>query len=352
MSNTKYIIEAFIEDLLKKVKKTKLDDEDIKKIKAFEEMVGKSLDIRENKEYFNDENEILSSLKKDTPSTQPQRWKPLNILGIGLLHLLFLIFAPYMLQAKILTWIWMFLMVFIVNIGVTAGVHRMWCHKSYKAKLPLRIGLMLAYTLGGENSIYNWSRDHRVHHKFCDTNADPYNSQRGFWYSHVGWLLMTKNKETFERGKKIDMSDLIADPVVQFNEKYFYPLTYSMFFLEFIIPYLLWGEILIVCFASSVSRYVMTLNGTWAVNSWAHMYGDKPYNKSLSSVENFIVSLITSGEGWHNYHHTFPFDFKASEYGKYSPTTGFIMFMKKLGQVYDEREASETLIQAAIKKNS
>lgn len=103
--------------------------------------------------------------------------------------------------------------------GITAGAHRLWSHKAYKARLPLRIFLMILQTIAFQNCIYEWARDHRVHHKFTDTDADPHNASRGFFFSHMGWLLIRKHPEVKEKGKLIDMSDLEQDPVVMFQKK-------------------------------------------------------------------------------------------------------------------------------------
>lgn len=103
--------------------------------------------------------------------------------------------------------------------GITAGVHRLWSHRSYKAKLPLRIFLMLCNSAMYQLDIYSWSRDHRVHHKYTDTDADPHNSRRGFFFSHIGWLLMKKHDNVYQKGQTIDMSDIIADPVIRFQRK-------------------------------------------------------------------------------------------------------------------------------------
>lgn len=80
-------------------------------------------------------------------------------------------------------------------------------------------------------------------------------------------------------------------------------------------------------------RYCISLHGTWLVNSAAHFYGMKPYDKNISSVNNKLVSGITFGEGWHNYHHVFPWDYKAAELGNYyNWTTGFLNLMAKIGK--------------------
>jgi len=75
---------------------------------------------------------------------------------------------------------------FLSGFGTTAGAHRLFAHKTYKAKTPLKILLIFFQSIAFQNSVYDWSRGHRVHHKYCDTNADPHNSRRGFFFSHMG----------------------------------------------------------------------------------------------------------------------------------------------------------------------
>jgi Fatty-acid desaturase len=70
-----------------------------------------------------------------------------------------------------------------------------------------------------QNSLYDWVRDHRVHHKFSDTDADPHNAQRGFFFSHIGWLMQKKSKAVIEKGRQLDLSDLFEDPLVVVFQK-------------------------------------------------------------------------------------------------------------------------------------
>ncbi|KAI5638870.1 acyl-CoA desaturase 2 [Phthorimaea operculella] len=105
------------------------------------------------------------------------------------------------------------------GMGVTAGAHRLWAHRSYKARWPLRVFLALLQTMAFQNHIYEWVRDHRVHHKFTETDADPHNAKRGFFFSHMGWLMVRKHKAVFEKGANVDMSDLEKDPIVMFQKK-------------------------------------------------------------------------------------------------------------------------------------
>jgi len=131
-------------------------------------------------------------------------------------------------------------MAFIQGIGITAGIHRLWSHRAYKAKWPLKVILLICYCSSGQvkkqlqifyfskkkvsfftsvslqNNPYDWVRDHRVHHKYTDTDADPHNSNRGFFFAHIGWLMMKKHPEVIQRGRQIDMSDIMTDSVFVF----------------------------------------------------------------------------------------------------------------------------------------
>lgn len=80
--------------------------------------------------------------------------------------------------------------------------------------------MMILQTAAGQEPVLKWARDHRVHHKYTDTNADPYNSRRGFFFSHIGWLMCKKHPEVYKQGKKVDMSDLENDPVLLFQQRW------------------------------------------------------------------------------------------------------------------------------------
>lgn len=110
-------------------------------------------------------------------------------------------------------------MIYVSSEGVTIGAHRLWAHKTFKANKGLTIALVFLQTMAGQNSIWEWVRDHRQHHKYSDTDADPHNSTRGFFFSHMGWLMSRKHPKVIEYGKRIDMSDMEADPYIMFQRK-------------------------------------------------------------------------------------------------------------------------------------
>ncbi|PIK46510.1 hypothetical protein BSL78_16637 [Apostichopus japonicus] len=167
--------------------------------------------------------------------------------------------------------------------GITAGAHRLWCHRAYTARLPMRLLLALCATLAFQNSLYVWCRDHRAHHKFTDSNADPHNAKRGFFFSHVGWLMVKKHPDVIKRGGGIDCSDLLNDPVVYYQHKYYYQLSLLItFFLPTYLPHYLWGESLWNAFILvAVTRLVVEYNFTWCVNSVAHIWGNRPYDETI-----------------------------------------------------------------------
>ncbi|CAH0723839.1 unnamed protein product, partial [Brenthis ino] len=142
------------------------------------------------------------------------------------------------------------------------------------------------------NSVYIWCRDHRLHHRYSDTDADPHNSKRGFFFSHIGWLMCRKHPYVKALGKRIDMSDLESDWMVMFQKK------------------------------------------------------------KLQPVESWFVSFISLGEGWHNYHHTFPWDYNAAEMSMHFNISGSIIrLFEKLGLAYDLKSAASEMVVRHILKS-
>ncbi|CAF0728274.1 unnamed protein product [Brachionus calyciflorus] len=295
---------------------------------------------------------IEAPVKKNEEIHLPIRWR--NVVIFIFLHLGALYGGYLCFQAKFQTLVFAYVLYLCGALGITAGAHRLWAHRTYKAKLPLRIVLGVFQTLALQNSIYEWSRDHRVHHKHAETNADPHNSKRGFFFSHVGWLLMKKHPDVIQKGSRIPLNDLLNDPVVAFQKKYYKFLAITTcFVLPTIIPVYFWNESwLNAYFIPAILRYVITLNFTWLTNSVAHMWGWRPYDKKIGPVENVLVSMGAIGEGFHNFHHTFPMDYSTSEHGSvyFNFTKFFIDFMALIGQVYDRNQVSQEQILARRKR--
>lgn len=247
-----------------------------------------------------------------------------------------------------------FILGWFSNLSITAGAHRLWSHKAYSARFPLRLFLALTGALAVQESVYNWCRGHRAHHKYTDTDADPHNAKRGFFFSHIGWLMMSEHPDVSEKKEQLDMSDLLSDPVVHFQHKYYNILVLVIgVLLPTAIPFLLWSESLWYAFiVAGVIRLALTYNITFSVNSVAHMWGNHPYDDRIDPAQNIAVSFFALGEGWHNYHHVFPFDYRTSEFPwKINPTTQFIDLMNFLGLAYNLKSVPSEVIKARAEKS-
>lgn len=303
-----------------------------------------------------DEEVIVTTkpLTNDAPTPRKIELVWRNIIIFAYLHIIAAYgFYLMLTSAKIYTSIYSIIMYQLGGFGVTAGAHRLWSHRAYKAKWPLRLFLAFCNTLAFENSVIEWSRDHRVHHKYSETDADPHNATRGFFFSHMGWLLCKKHPDVKKYGKKIDISDLYADPITRFQDKYYMILMPLVcFILPVPVPVLLWNETWLNAFCLNIFRYIFTLHASWLVNSAAHMWGDRPYDKYINPSENVVVSVLALGEGWHNYHHTFPWDYKAAELGKYSVNLSTLLIdsFAKIGWAYDLKSVSEEMIKKRVQR--
>jgi len=264
---------------------------------------------------------------------------------IILVHILAFVGLTYVPLCSTPTLLWAFLLWPISGAGITVGVHRLWAHRSYEANLPYRVTLMLCNSIANQGSIYHWARDHRVHHKHSETDADPHNAMRGFFFAHMGWLFVKKHPDVIEAGRELDFSDLEDDVAVMFQRKLdpWFALYMCYVFPANVATYY-WGEeFWTAFFVAGALRYCIVLHFTWLVNSAAHLYGDHPYDTASYPAENPIVSWCSIGEGWHNWHHKYPFDYAASEYGissQFNPSKLIIDVCAALGFVWGRKRAT------------
>ena len=156
--------------------------------------------------------------------------------------------------------------------------------------------------------------------------------------------MVRKHEKVIEYGCKLDLADLKKDQIVMFQRR-FDP--YFSLFMCFIFPslvsYLGWNEDPIISFfVAGCLRYCLVLHNTWLVNSAAHLYGSHPYDNSINPAENRCVAVLSVGEGWHNWHHKFPYDYAASEFGisgQFNPTKVFIDICAFFGLVTNRKRA-------------
>ncbi|CAG2114367.1 unnamed protein product, partial [Medioppia subpectinata] len=235
------------------------------------------------------------------------KWR--NVVFLTLMHIL-AVYGYYhciVVPIKALTVTFIYIISCASGIGILVGSHRLWAHRSFKARWPLRVVLMILQTMAVNGSVFSYVRDHRTHHKWSDSVADPKNSQRGFFFAHMGWWLLKKDPKVVQFGQKLSYTDLMDDPIVKFQHRFYTPLAIIFcYILPTLVP-LLWSEDVLTAFVSCVGiRAVVVLHHMWTVNSIAHIVGSRIYDKQLRPTENKLVVYMSMGEGSHNYHHAFP----------------------------------------------
>ena len=264
-----------------------------------------------------------------------------TIIILLIFHILAFIGLFMIKNISIYTILLQIIMFIISGIGITVGYHRLWCHRTYEATPLLQWILMLFGSSAGQGDAIWWCKTHRTHHRNEDKLTDPYSITKGFLFAHVGWLCQHPDKDTQEEIAKTEIIDLTNNNILVFQEKYYKILWLATSMILPILITKIWNETFTNAFFSTLIRIVLSLHATWCVNSLAHMYGDKPYNSEIEPAENLFVSLITFGEGWHNFHHTYPKDYRASESSKYNPSTTFIDYMTYLGLAKNRHEVCE-----------
>ncbi|KZT20631.1 hypothetical protein NEOLEDRAFT_1122368, partial [Neolentinus lepideus HHB14362 ss-1] len=207
-------------------------------------------------------------------------------------------------------------------LGITAGYHRLWSHRSYNASLLLQYFLACAGAGSVQGSIRFWARLHRAHHRYTDTALDPYSAHLGFWHSHFGWMLV---KPRVKPGRA-ECGDLQKNRVVMWQHRWYFPLAA---FWGLLVPVafcgLTWGDWWGGWYWAGFARLVAVHHSTFAVNSIAHWLGSTPYSDRHSPRDHLVTALLTLGEGYHNFHHQFPSDYRnAIRWYQYDPTKWFI----------------------------
>ena len=270
-------------------------------------------------------------------------------LVLTLTPLLALILSPwYSWNYDFSTAAWVsFFIIFPLNgLSITAGYHRLWSHRAYEASWPVRFVLMIFGTMAVQNSILFWSAGHRNHHRFVDdVDLDPYSAKRGFWFSHMGWMLRDYPSGHLDYK---NVPDLQKDKMVMFQHKHYNLLAaLANFGIPLAIGYMsgdVWGVFLL----AGLLRLVISHHFTFFINSWAHISGSQPYTDQNTARDNPVMALFTWGEGYHNFHHIFQYDYRNGvKWWHYDPTKWLIYGMSKLGLARKLRRIPRFIIEKA-----
>jgi stearoyl-CoA desaturase (Delta-9 desaturase) len=225
------------------------------------------------------------------------------------------------------------------GLGITVGYHRLIAHRSFECTAWVKRCLLVAGGWALENSALRWCADHIRHHAKCDQTEDPYNATKGFWYSHCGWLFVT----TDLRDEKYEVR-LRKDPLVMWQHRYYIPIMLSGLALPFAIGLVNDGWLGgLGCFLlAGVCRLFFVLNSTFCINSICHLWGDQPHGTEDSSRDSWWISLITFGEGYHNYHHQYLRDYRnGREWYHFDPSKWLIFILSKLKLAYNLQRCTQ-----------
>ncbi|HXJ23494.1 MAG TPA: acyl-CoA desaturase [Polyangia bacterium] len=188
---------------------------------------------------------------------------------------------------------------FVRMVVVTAAYHRYFSHRAFKTSRAFQLLLAVAAQTAGQKGVIWWASHHRWHHKHSDTPLDVHSARlRGFWYSHVGWVLSNNWNET----DRTMVKDLLKFPELRFLDRGFMQVVPMV---GLALAFLLVGGLQAFVWGFLVSS-VLVWHGSFAVNSLAHLIGRRRYDTGDDSRNSFLLALATSGEGWHNNHHRYP----------------------------------------------
>ncbi len=235
------------------------------------------------------------------PDHQPEKLK-LSWVSVGfftIVHALALL-APWFFSWSALG-ITILLHWFLGSIGICLGYHRLLSHRSFQVPKWLEYVIALIGAAALQGGPIFWIAGHRLHHAHTeDEEKDPYSARRGFWWSHMLWILYPKS-DFFDADKYFRYApDLARDPFYLWLDKYFLLLQIPVGVGLYLLggwSYVIWG----MCV-----RSVFLWHSTWFINSVTHMWGYRTFETNDNSRNLWWAAIVTYGEGWHNNHHAYP----------------------------------------------
>ncbi len=235
------------------------------------------------------------------------------------------------------------------GLSITLGYHRLFSHRAFKAAWPVRLVTLIFGAAAFENSALCWAADHRRHHKFSDHEGDPYNINKGFFYAHIGWILL---KDTANLPTEF-VQDLQQDRLVQWQHRHYRKIAVLAGLGLPTLIGLLWGGwncALGSLLIAGVGRLVLVQHFTFLINSLCHSIGRQPYSSKGSARDSALMAFFTFGEGYHNFHHTFQHDYRNGiRPWQFDPTKWSIWLLHKCGLARQLRRVPrERILQCEI----
>ncbi len=275
-----------------------------------------------------------------------------NIFFITLVHIMAIVVTPLYFLSHPISWTSGFaifaVMYVLCGTAITIGYHRYFSHRAFECPRWLVGWLLIWGAASFQNFVLKWLYDHRMHHRYVDTDKDPYNAKRGFWWSHWGWVFHHTPKQDY---MNVMVRDWAHDPLILWQKKYYFPIGALV---GFGVPLLLgWiaGNALAGFLIGGFVRLAVQYHGTFFVNSLAHyphIFSSQPYSTKNTSRDSPIVALLTFGEGYHNFHHFSQRDYRnAITWYQFDPGKWIVWSLSKIGVTKNLIRTQESTIDAA-----
>jgi len=273
-----------------------------------------------------------------------KRWNMLNTTFLTGTLALALVLVPWRLTTSGLRWseaLVCLAMVFAIGTAISGGYHRLFSHRAYKASWLVRFLFLSVGAAAFENSALKWSSDHRVHHRHVDTDQDPYTIGRGFWFAHWTWVMEDKALPI------AGVADLEKDPLVQWQHRHHFLIGAVVATIPLWIG-LATGNLLGHLIFGLVLRIVLTHHTTFFINSAAHKFGSRPYTDANTARDNWLLAPLTYGEGYHNFHHQWQWDYRnGALWYQWDSTKWLLNLLGWLGLVGQFRRVSDAAMTRA-----
>ena len=221
-------------------------------------------------------------------------WSKLSIVPFVIFHVLpvLVIFTGVTRRAVIIA----IVAYFVRLVAITGGYHRYFSHRTYRTGRVRQFLLAFVGLTAVQRGPLWWAGNHRAHHRYSDTERDPHSAARGFWWSHVGWILSANYANT----NRALVQDLARYPELRFIDRHDWIGPWSLAVVCFLLGG--WSGLIVGFFISTIVLW----HATFTINSLAHIWGRRPYATGDTSRNSLTLALLTLGEGWHNNHHHQP----------------------------------------------
>lgn len=273
------------------------------------------------------------------------RW--LGLIFFIVLHVVAILGTPLYVYYRGVTSpeLWLFFCYLLATgMATTMGYHRLFAHCTFDTSAGVRFLLLFFGAATFEESALKWASQHRQHHFFTDTEHDPYGVNKGFWHAHIGWILFWRHRTNYSNVKDLRKSKLVSH---QHDHHAWWSIGAGIvlpMLIAWSIGHPLGGFIMAVCL-----RIVIVLHSAFFVNSFAHTFGTRPYNHAQSARDNWLGAILTNGEGFHNFHHRFPSDYRNGfRWYHWDPSKWCIYVMSRLGLAWNLNRTSAQRIAAAV----